>query len=44
MDQCMVDVSSLLEVKIGDEVVLWGRQGQEGKPWKSKTMLGEKLL
>ena len=78
MDQCMVDVSSLLEVKIGDEVVLWGRQGQEeitveeisekigtinyeivhmpdkkrvpklfikdGKPWKIKTMLGEKLL
>ena len=78
MDQCMVDVSSLLEVKIGDEVVLWGRQGEEeitveeiaekigtinyeivhmpdkkrvpklfikdGKPWKSKTMLGEKLL
>lgn len=78
MDQCMVDVSSLFEVKIGDEVVLWGRQGQEeitveeisekigtinyeivhmpdkkrvpklfiknGKPWKSKTMLGEKLL
>ncbi len=78
MDQCMVDVSSLLEVKIGDEVVLWGRQEQEeitveeisekigtinyeivhmpdkkrvpklfikdGKPWKSKTMLGEKLL
>ena len=78
MDQCMVDVSSLLEVKIADEVVLWGRQGQEeitveeisekigtinyeivhmpdkkrvpklfikdGKPWKSKTMLGEKLL
>jgi len=78
MDQCMVDVSSLLEVKIGDEVVLWGRQGEEeitveeiaekigtinyeivhmpdkkrvpklfikdGKPWKIKTMLGEKLL
>ncbi|MGB6369921.1 MAG: alanine racemase [Atribacterota bacterium] len=78
MDQCMIDVSSLLEVKIGDEVVLWGRQGEEeitveeisekigtinyeivhlpdkkrvpklfikdGKPWKIKTMLGEKLL
>lgn len=78
MDQCMVDVSSLLEVKIGDEVVLWGRQGEEeitveeisekigtinyeivhlpdkkrvpklfikdGKHWKIKTMLGEKLL
>jgi len=29
MDQCMIDVSSLLEVKIGDEVVLWGRQGEE---------------
>ena len=78
MDQCMIDVSSLLEVKIGDEVVLWGRQGEEeitveeiaekigtinyeivhmpdkkrvpklfikdGKPWKIKTMLREKLL
>ena len=78
MDQSTIDVSSLLEVKIGDEVVLWGRQGQEeitveeiaekigtinyeivhmpdkkrvpklfikdGKPWKIKTMLGEKLL
>ncbi len=78
MGQCMIDVSSLLEVKIGDEVVLWGRQGEEeitveeiadkvgtinyeivhmpdkkrvpklfikdGKPWKIKTMLGEKLL
>lgn len=29
MDQCMIDVSSLREVKIGDEVVLWGRQGEE---------------
>ncbi|HAJ33824.1 MAG TPA: alanine racemase [Candidatus Atribacteria bacterium] len=78
MDQCMIDVSSLLEVKIGDEVVLWGRQGQEkitveeiaekigtinyeivhmpdkkrvpklfikdGKPYKIKSMLGERLL
>lgn len=78
MDQCMVDVTNLPQVKIGDEVVLWGRQGQEeitveeiaekigtinyeivhmpdkkrvpklfikdGKPWKVKTMLGEKLL
>ena len=78
MDQCMIDVSSLLEVKIGDEVVLWGRQGEEeitveeiaekigtinyeivhmpdkkrvpklfikdGKPWKVKTMLREKLI
>jgi len=78
MDQCMIDVTNLPQVKIGDEVVLWGRQGQEeiiveeiaekigtinyevvhmpdkkrvpklfikdGKPWKIKTMLGEKLL
>ena len=78
MDQCMIDVSSLFEVKIGDEVVLWGRQGQEeitveeiaekigtinyeiihmpdkkrvpklfvkdGRPYKIKSMLGEKLL
>jgi len=78
MDQCMVDVSSLIEVKIGDEVVLWGRQGEEeitveeisekigtinyeivhlpdkkrvpklffkdGRPYKIKSMLGEKLL
>ena len=78
MDQCMIDVSSLLEVKIGDEVVLWGRQGEEeitveeisekigtinyeivhlpdkkrvpklfikdGRPYKIKSMLGEKLL
>lgn len=78
MDQCMVDVTNLSKVKIGDEVVLWGRQGEEeitveeiadkvgtinyeivhmpdkkrvpklfnkdGKPWKIKTMLGEKLL
>jgi alanine racemase len=29
MDQSTIDVSSLLEVKIGDEVVLWGRQGEE---------------
>jgi alanine racemase len=78
MDQCMIDVSGLREVKIGDEVALWGRQGEEeitveeisekigtinyeivhlpdkkrvpklfikdGKPWKIKTMLGEKLI
>ncbi len=78
MDQCMIDVSSLLEVKMGDEVVLWGRQGKEeitveeisekmgtinyeivhlpdkkrvpklfikeGKPYKIKSMLREKLL
>ena len=78
MDQCMIDVTNLPQVEIGDEVVLWGRQGQEeitveeiadkiktinyevvhmpdkkrvpklfikdGKPWKIKTMLGEKLL
>ena len=78
MDQTMIDVTNLPQVKVGDEVVLWGRQGQEeitveeiadkigtinyeivhlpdkkrvpklfiknGKPWKIKTMLGEKLL
>ena len=78
MDQTMIDVTNLPQVEIGDEVVLWGRQGEEeitveeiaekigtinyeivhmpdkkrvpklfiknGKPWKIKTMLGEKLL
>ena len=78
MDQTMIDVTNLPQVEIGDEVVLWGRQGQEeitveeiaekigtinyeivhmpdkkrvpklfikdGKYWKVKTMLGEKLL
>ena len=29
MDQAMVDVTNLPQVQIGDEVVLWGRQGQE---------------
>jgi len=29
MDQCMIDVTNLPQVEIGDEVVLWGRQGQE---------------
>jgi len=78
MDQTMIDVTDLPQVEIGDEVVLWGRQGQgeitveeiadkiktinyevvhmpdkkrvpklfikNGRPWKVKTMLGEKLL
>ena len=78
MDQCVIDVTNLPQVEIGDEVVLWGRQGQgeitveeiadkiktinyevvhmpdkkrvpklfikNGRPWKVKTMLGEKLL
>jgi alanine racemase len=78
MDQTMIDVTNLPQVEIGDEVVLWGRQGQEeitveeiadkiktinyevvhmpdkkrvsklfiknGKPYKIKSMLGEKLL
>jgi alanine racemase len=78
MDHCMIDVTNLTQVEIGDEVVLWGRQGEEmitveeiaqkirtinyeivhmpdkkrvpklfirdGKPWKIKTILGEKLL
>jgi len=29
MDQCMVDVTDLPQVEVGDEVVLWGRQGRE---------------
>ena len=29
MDQCMIDVTDIPEVQIGDEVVLFGRQGQE---------------
>jgi alanine racemase len=78
MDQTMIDVTNLPQVKVGDEVVLWGRQEQEeitieeiankiktinyevvhmpdkkrvpklfiknGKPYKIKSMLGEKLL
>ncbi len=74
----MIDATNLPQVEIGDEVVLWGRQGQEeitveeiadkiktinyevvhmsdkkrvpklfiknGKPYKIKSMLGEKLL
>lgn len=78
MDQCMVDVTDLPLVEIGDEVVLWGRQEEElitveeiaekiktinyeivhmpdkkrvpklfikdGRPYKIKSMLGERLL
>jgi len=78
MDQCVIDVTNLPQVEIGDEVVLWGRQGQEkitveeiaerigtinyeiihlpdkkrvpklfiknGRPYKIKSMLGERLL
>ncbi|MBU4362646.1 alanine racemase [bacterium] len=78
MDQTMIDVTNLPQVEIGDEVVLWGRQGQEeitveeiadkiktinyevvhmpdkkrvpklfiknGKPYKIKSMFGEKVL
>jgi len=78
MDQCMIDVTSVPLVEIGDEVVLWGKQGNEritveeiadklntinyeiihlpdkgrvsklfikdGKPYKIKSALGEKLL
>jgi alanine racemase len=78
MDQTMIDVTDLPQVEVGDEVVLWGRQGQEeitveeiaekigtinyeivhmpdkkrvpklfikdGRPYKIKSMLGEKLL
>lgn len=32
MDQCMIDVTDIPDVQIGDEVVLFGRQGQEGIP------------
>jgi len=78
MDQCMIDVSDIPQVEIGDEVVLWGRQEEKiitveeiahklntinyevvhmpdknrvtklfiknGKPWKIKSILGERLL
>lgn len=29
MDQCMIDVTSIPEVRVGDEAVLFGRQGEE---------------
>ncbi|MGB6607646.1 MAG: alanine racemase, partial [Atribacterota bacterium] len=29
MDQTMIDVTNLPQVEVGDEVVLWGKQGQE---------------
>jgi len=29
MDHCMVDVTHLPEVEVGDEVILWGKQGKE---------------
>ncbi len=29
MDLCMIDVTHIPQVQIGDEVVLWGRQGSE---------------
>ena len=29
MDQTMIDVTDIPQVEVGDEVVLWGRQGQE---------------
>ena len=29
MDQCLIDVSSVHGIKVGDEVVLFGRQGKE---------------
>ena len=28
MDQCMIDVTGILDVKVGDEVVLFGKQGE----------------
>jgi len=78
MDQCMIDITNLPQVEIGDEVVLWGKQRDEeitveeiaqkigtinyevvhmpdkkrvpklfiknGRPWKIKTMLEERLF
>jgi len=78
MDQTTIDVTDFPQVKVGDEVVLWGKQKQaeitveeiadkigtinyeivhlpdkkrvpklfikDGKPYKIKNMLGEKLL
>ena len=29
MDQCMVDVTDIENVQVGDEVVLFGKQGDE---------------
>ena len=29
MDLCMIDVTHISGVQIGDEVVLWGKQGSE---------------
>jgi alanine racemase len=29
MDQCFVDVTNIQDVSVGDEVILYGRQGQE---------------
>jgi len=35
MDQCFVDVTNIKDVSVGDEVVLYGRQGQETIPIES---------
>ncbi len=35
MDQCFVDVTNIKEVSVGDEVVLYGNQGQEIIPIES---------
>ncbi|WP_066638243.1 alanine racemase [Desulfolucanica intricata] len=32
MDQCMIDVTHIPDVKVGDEVVLWGSQGSAKIP------------
>jgi len=29
MDHCMIDVTHIKEVKLGEEVILWGKQGNE---------------
>ena len=73
MDQTMIDVTHIPDVKIGEEVTLWGNQAieetarrvgtivdevlcmadkkripklfiKDGKPYKIKSMLGERLL
>ena len=35
MDQCFVDVTNIKDVSVGDEVVLYGSQGQEIIPIES---------
>lgn len=39
MDQCMIDVTDILDVAVGDEVVLFGRQGQASVPLEELSRL-----